>query len=218
MLPALRYVEYPSRWLTPLAVANALFVASAIADRRGKRLLRVAAVGGFAVLGGAMLFTVRWDTGSRHMTELIADHRAGTGFRFTESKDWRLPLQSHPSRLPDFAPLIAAAENARDVMIDVQQWVPERKIFSLVSPHPTLLKIKLLNYPAWRATVNGRDTPLQTDPETGQMLLPAAEGSAHVEITFARTWDRTAGLAASSASILILALVGLRYRRRSGHS
>jgi uncharacterized membrane protein len=212
ILPALRYVEFPSRWLTPLAAVDALLAASAIAERGAKRLMRVAAVGGVGALGVAMLFTVRWDLGSHHMNDLVADARSGAGFRFTEGKDWKLPLDSHPSRVPDFAPLVTPAGDAQGVRIDVQQWTPERKVFSVVSPRPALLKIKLFNYPAWRAKLNGREAPLRTDPDTGQILLPVGPGATQAEIAFTRTWDRTLGMVVSIVSILALALLGLKLR------
>jgi hypothetical protein len=95
------------------------------------------------------------------------------------------------------------------------QLTPERKVFSVESPRPVLLKIKLLNYPAWQAKLNGRIVPLQTDPETGQMLLTSPSGFTRAEIAFTRTWDRTAGMVISYASILTLALIGVIRRRKS---
>jgi hypothetical protein len=215
VLPAFRFVEYPSRWLMALATANALLVAAAIAESGRKRLFRVAAAGAVGLLALAMMFTVRWDFHSRHMSELLADARSGTGFRFTEDKDWRLPLHSHPSRLPDFAPLVAPVGDAQGVRIDIRQWTPERKLFSVDSARPTLLRIKLLNYPAWQAELNGRSVPLQTDPETGQMMLMSGSGFTRAEITFARTWDRTVGIVISLGSILVLLLLTWRQRGAS---
>ncbi|HEY3825135.1 MAG TPA: 6-pyruvoyl-tetrahydropterin synthase-related protein [Bryobacteraceae bacterium] len=215
ILPSLRYVEYPYRWLTPLAAVDAVLVAAAIGETSRKQLLQVAAVAGTGLIGVAMLFTVRWDSHNRHMNEIVTDERNETGFRFTESKDWRLPLHSHPSGLPDFAPPVAPSDNSQGVRIDFMQLTPERKVFSVESPRPVLLKIKLLNYPAWQAKLNGRIVPLQTDPETGQMLLTSPSGFTRAEIAFTRTWDRTAGMVISYASILTLALIGVIRRRKS---
>jgi hypothetical protein len=108
--------------------------------------------------------------------------------------------------------LVAAPAEIAGVRIDVRQWAPEHKAFTVVTPQPTLLKIKLLNYPAWQARLDGRAAPLRTDPETGQMLLPAPAGSTQAEITFTRTWDRTAGILVTLASVLLLGLLGWRYR------
>jgi hypothetical protein len=65
------------------------------------------------------------------------------------------------------------------------------------------LTLRLFRYPAWRVQVNGRVVETAARAETGQMLVPVAAGMNRVEISFARTWDRTAG-----GWISILALVG----------
>jgi hypothetical protein len=210
ILPALRYVEYPWRWLTPLSLAGVLLVAAAVAPARKKRLLWIVAalaIGGMSV---TLLYKVRWDFHDRHINVLVAAARSDVGYRTDEDKDWTLPRGSHPSQLSESASLVAAAGESREVQIDIEQWTAERKIFSVHSPRPTLLKIKLLNYPAWHAKVNGTIYPLETDPETGQMLLPVSAGLTHADVTFGRTWDRTAGMIVSLASIATMALLGLR--------
>lgn len=50
---------------------------------------------------------------------------------------------------------------------------------------------------AWQATVNGRPAALQQNPQTGQLMLLLPAGASRTEIVFARTWDRTAGIAIS---------------------
>jgi hypothetical protein len=215
LLPALRYIEYPSRWLNPFSMVAAILVAAAVAESGRRRLLWAIAAVGLGALGGAMLLTVRWDTGNRHINQMASAANSGRGYRFSEEKDWRLPLGSHPAKLPDAAPLVAPVGDAQGIHLDIQQWNPERKVFSVASDRPTLLKIKLLNYPAWQATENGSAAPLQTDPATGQMLLSAPAGATRAEIVFTRTWDRTAGMAISFAALLIVSLLIRRNRRKT---
>jgi hypothetical protein len=57
--------------------------------------------------------------------------------------------------------------------------------------------------------VNGRQVQADTREDTGQMLLPVGAGLNRIQITFVRTWDRTAG-AWISLLAWILALLGLR--------
>jgi len=216
ILPALRYVEYPWRWLTPLSLAGALLLAAAIARARMKRLLWMAAALAIGGMSALLLYTVRWDFHDRHINILVAAARSEAGYQIDEDKDWCLPRGSHPSRLSESAPLVAAEGDSQDVRIDIEQWTPERKIFSVDSSRPTLLRIKLLNYPAWHAKVNGTIFPLKTDPETGQMLLPVSAGLTHADVTFGRTWDRTTGIIVSLISIATMALLGLNgFWRRS---
>lgn len=82
-------------------------------------------------------------------------------------------------------------------------------MFSVDSPRPLLLRIKLLTYPAWQAKLNGKIVALETRQETGQMLLPVPAGFTRAEIKFVRTWDRTVGMAVSLTTILALTLLML---------
>lgn len=215
ILPALSYVEYPWRWLSPLCLSGAVLVSAATAESRRRHLLWLAAALATASIGGVILKSVRWDYRNGHIEALASAARSGTGYRFSEAKDWRLPLGSHPSKLPDFAPLVASPDGAQ---IHISQWSPERKVFSVESPRPTLLKIKLLNYPAWQAKVDGKVVPLNTSPETGQMLLWVPPGSSHAEIAFTRTADRTAGFAISFATFLLVAAFAWRTRNASAQT
>jgi uncharacterized membrane protein YfhO len=87
-------------------------------------------------------------------------------------------------------------------------------VFSVDSPRPLLLRIKLLTYPAWQAKLNGKSVALKTNQETGQMLLPVPAGFTRAEIKFVRTWDRTVGTAVSLTTILALILLMLVLRWR----
>lgn len=90
-------------------------------------------------------------------------------------------------------------------------------MFSVDSPRPLLLRIKLLTYPAWQAKLNGKIVALETRQETGQMLLPVPAGFTRAEIKFVRTWDRTVAMAVSLTTTLalIVLLLVLRWREIS---
>jgi hypothetical protein len=86
-------------------------------------------------------------------------------------------------------------------------------VFSVESSQPLLLKLRLLTYPAWQATRNGTSLPLQNDPDLGQMLLAVPAGSNHLEIRFARTWDRTLGNIISILTVVTCVPLMLWLRR-----
>jgi hypothetical protein len=222
LLPELRYVEFPTRWLTPLCAASAILVASSLAQFRRTWMAWSVWALALGVLIAGMVYTVRWDTRNKNLDELIAETRSGTGYKFTENADWMRPRGSHPSRLPLAAPLIAPTDSgdtdkSRPVRIQVDQWSAERKIFSVDSPRPLRLAIKLLAYPAWQALVNGRATPVEQNPDSGQMLLSVPPGLTRTELTFTRTWDRTLGDSISLATVLLVVALVLagRWRRRA---
>jgi len=69
---------------------------------------------------------------------------------------------------------------------------------------PVTLALRLVNYPAWEITVDGRKAQPGSAAMTAEMLLPLTAGSHQVEVRFRRTWDRTAGDAIS-----VLSAIGL---------
>jgi 6-pyruvoyl-tetrahydropterin synthase related domain len=205
ILPQLRFVEFPWRWLSPLCVAYAVLSASAMAQVGRRWILWSAAAFLVVAVGAVIVHTTWWDFGHRHLQELILSMPSGLE---NKGATWASPLGSQPSKLESAAPLVALSETADDnsgspVQIQVEQWAPERKAFSVEASRPLLLKLKLLTYPSWRAKLNGTIVPLQTERQTGQMLLAVPAGLSHVEVQFGWTWDRRVGLALSLITVFI---------------
>jgi 6-pyruvoyl-tetrahydropterin synthase related domain len=199
-LPEMRYVEFPWRWLSALCVVGAFLAAAAISEAHRKWIPLF--IAGLAVtsIGVETLHTVNWDK-SHYLEGLVADARSTEGYPIRFG-DWSNPLGSQRERLDKTAPLVAVANSGQAAQIQVEQWQGQRKVFSVESPQPLLLKMRLLSYPAWQATVNGNPAALQTEPELGQMLVAVPAGTSHVEIRFARTWDRTLGNIVSLLTIV----------------
>jgi hypothetical protein len=78
----------------------------------------------------------------------------------------------------------------------------------VVTNQPGRLVLRLLNYPAWRATLNGAQVSLEHPRGTEQMIIPVPAGDSELRIDFTRTMDRTLGgtisLASLAASVAIL--------------
>ena len=122
----------------------------------------------------------------------------------------------------EYTPVGADAYNidktARRVTVDgpahaairVSKWNPEFKLFTAEMSAPDNLALRLFNYPAWRVEVNGHVVQAGTRDGTGQMLVPVEAGANRVQITFVRTWDRTAG---GWISIVAIALVLVSRKR-----
>jgi hypothetical protein len=114
---------------------------------------------------------------------------AGDGY---EGVDEYTPVGADPS---------SVSKDARRVMVDgpahaaihVSQWTPEFKLFTAEMSAPDNLALRLFNYATWRINVNGRQVQPGAREGTGQMLVPVEAGANQVQITFVRTWDRTAG-------------------------
>jgi uncharacterized membrane protein len=168
-LPEMEYVEFPWRWLSPLSVAGVLLMAAAISQARRKQMATALLGLIFAGIGGAIVYTTNWDT-ARYLEGLIADAHSTSGYPIRFG-DWSNPLGSDRTRLDRAAPLVTALEGEANVHVD--QWNGERKALSVIADQPVRLKLRLLSYPAWHARINGHPAGFDTEPGTGQMLVPA---------------------------------------------
>src|SRR5271157_4714199 len=201
-LPELRFIQFPWRWLAPLCVAGAVLTASAMAEARRRWMPRLIAAFAVACIATVIIHT-SWCDHDHHLDELNAVVHSEVGFRSIAT--WDLPLGSQPSQLDKPVPLVTFANSADDkgppANIAVNEWAAERKLFSVDSSRPLLLKLRLVNYPAWQAKINGKVVPIQTDVGTGQMLVAVPAAASHVEIGFGRTLDRTLGIAISLVTV-----------------
>jgi uncharacterized membrane protein YfhO len=66
------------------------------------------------------------------------------------------------------------------------------------------LALRLVNYPAWEARIDGQQAAIGSRPETAQMVLAIPAGAHKIDLSFRRTPDRTAGGAISILSALLL--------------
>ncbi|HXR33723.1 MAG TPA: hypothetical protein VN830_08450 [Verrucomicrobiae bacterium] len=202
-LPKLRFVQFPWRWMSVLAVVGACFLADALQKRRGwiwVVLLLLLSV----PLANFLVNNTWWDPDE--IPTLQAAITDETGFDGTDEYD---PLGDDHTDLPPNAPptkiLPAQPEDARvpDTHVQIQKWTTEEKALRVDSPAPARLALRLLNYPAWRVEVNGaRIVPGRLD-NFEQMVIPIVAGSSTIHVRFARTPDRTLGMLISILSVLL---------------
>ncbi len=209
-LPELRFVQLPWRWLLCLNVAFALLVT--LAFRRWLNRILVC-VTMFAVLwiGWHGVQPPWWDTAAdiQEMHDFIDD---GGGY---EGTDEYVPAGVDPYELKKDAPNVATVSGDR-VLVRVDAWKAESRSFSAEVPRADTLRLRLLNYPAWRIEVNEREVAAGTRPVTGEILIPVAAGRNQVLISFRRTEDRLIGAMVSFASCLIILAWSLCCRRKNG--
>jgi len=205
LLPKLRFVQFPWRWMSILAIVCCCFLAAAVERRRGWLWFALYVL----VAPPLALFLVQntwWDPDE--MATQKAAITSGTGYEGVDEYD---PLGDDHLDLPKHAPLAAILpgsfdeENAQppQAKIQVELWNPETKDISVESSAPAMVGLRLLNYPAWRVTVNGRSVQPQRPDDVNQMLVPIEAGKSEIRVRFSRTPDRTLGIALSLASLLI---------------
>lgn len=208
IVPKLRFVQFPWRWMSILAVPFAYFLAAVVVRPRF-RWLWVAGV--LAVLLGTGVFLVRqtwWDADD--IPTLQTGFAQGEGFDGTDEYD---PVGDDHYNLPAKPPQVrflappGAAGGAEEPKIDVRRWTAEDKELRVDSPAPLRLMLRLLNYPAWRVQVNGRAVVPQRAEDSDQMILELPAGESRVTVRFTRTLDRTLGGILSLVSALLAFLL-----------
>ncbi|HUL17406.1 MAG TPA: 6-pyruvoyl-tetrahydropterin synthase-related protein [Terriglobales bacterium] len=207
-LPELRFVQFPWRWMSILALAFSVFCAVALVRRR--RLWIWACII-FLLLGGAGTYlgtTGWWDEGDFPSVQDAITQ--GQGFEGTDEYDPRgddhldLPQNQPQAKL---LPANPAANSQPDAKFHVERWTAEDRRITVDARQPVRLAIRLLDYPAWRVTLNGKRVEAIHEGTTRAMYLALEPGTSHVEIRFARTPDRIVGGYASLAALLAAGLL-----------
>lgn len=214
LLPELRFVQFPWRWSSMLALCAVTLTAISL---RGK-LSWIWPIAATITLAGCGTYLVKhawWDT--EDMPTLQAAVQSGAGFEGTDEYD---PLADDHSALPqkqsraEMIPWPSDPELPRQADITIEQWNAEHRRIRVATRRPGRVALRLLDYPAWRVTVNGRSARLLHAKSTGQMIVPVAEGSSEIQLDFARTIDRTVGGGISVVALFSSAVV-LIFRRKS---
>jgi len=214
LLPKLRFVQFPWRWMSVLALVGACFLASALQKRRGWNWLLLLLLLSVP-LAYFLAINTWWDPDDMPTVEAAVTNQ--TGFDGTDEYD---PLGDDHTDLPLKAPLtrILPAEpedvRAPDARVQIQKWTTEEKSLRVDSPAPARLALRLLNYPAWRVEVNGASIVPGRPDNFDQMVIPIAAGSSTVYVRFARTPDRTFGMLISILSVLLVIALLLVARSR----
>jgi hypothetical protein len=201
ILPELRFAQFPWRWLFPLSAAAAVITAYAVSESRRKRIVLPALALTLFLVDAGITYTKRWYP---HLPDEIA-HNIRTGQGYIGLEEYT-PLTSRGEFLPANAPLVESVElsssepgGARPP-IQIEVWSAEKKVINADLRQATAVNLKLLAYPAWQASVNGKSVPLRANARTGQIMISLPAGTSHTEVIFARTADRTAGMAISMVS------------------
>jgi hypothetical protein len=135
-----------------------------------------------------------WDT--EDMPTLQAAIQNGSGFEGTDEYDpagddhGDLPQKSQRAFLVSDAGKPEAGSNAKIV---IEQWTAEHRSVHVITAKPDRVELRLLNYPAWRVTLNGSAVSVRHPEGTGQMIVPVSAGESELRVDFTRTSDRVLG-------------------------
>jgi uncharacterized membrane protein len=210
ILPKLKFVQFPWRWMSILALTFAYFLAAAVAKQR-VRWVWVAAV--LAVLAGTATFLVLhtwWDADD--IATIQAGIANGSGFDGTDEYD---PAGDDHYNLPAKAPrawLVTAKGSSPPIepRVTYNRWTARQKDLQVTVETPTRLALRLLNYPAWHVDVNRSAVLPESGPDSGYMVVELPAGQSRITARFRRTPDRTLGGLLSLLSAIAALLVALR--------
>ena len=204
LMPDLRFVQFPWRWLLATSVAYAVLVVTAVPKFRGKSWL-------YAVLLVALIavcsLALQPPCHPEDTPFMIANvYRTGYGYMGT---DEYVPAGGDNYEIkPDFPEYRLRGADGRAAPVDarVTQFHDsiDRKQFTVESRQPAEIVLRLMNYPAWRVDVNGKAVAAQSGDPTGRMVIALAAGRSEVEVRFVRTEDRWIGDGLSVVAVLVL--------------
>jgi hypothetical protein len=217
VLPKLRFVQFPWRWLSILAIPFAVFISAAVVHQRMRRYRAASViVAVLAILVCTATYMVRhtwWD--SEDVPVLLQALQNDEGFEGVDEYD---PRGDDHSLLPEKSERVTvtpADPEAKDgssaeAEITIQRWTADTKEIRVTTREPAVLKLRLLDYPAWRLEVNDAVVVPEQTAETAQIAVPLTAGSSHVVVRFIRTSDRTIGALISGVSVLLALLLIIR--------
>ena len=199
LLPELRFVQFPWRWLLCLNAPFALFATLAFRSWR-YRLVLCGALLGLLWFVWHHVQEPFWDQAAdiQEMHDFVAD---GDGY---EGTDEYVPTGSDPEAINKSAPQVSVVGRG-EANIRMLDWGTQSKRFTAEVDRPQKLRLRLFNYPAWRVEVNGVPIEAKSQPKTGEILVPLESGISEVRAKFVRTPDRTVGGIVSIVTALLLA-------------
>lgn len=202
LLPKLRFVQFPWRWMLILAVPCAVFLGACAVRRLGMVWL-VAAMSLSIAAGAYLARHTWWEPDEMPTLETMLTN--GKGFEGTDEYD---PAGDDHSDLPQAAPhvRILAAREGEPVpaaAVSLLRWDAENKMLRVHTLDRVRVALRLLDYPAWQVEVNGRAVAPEHLGGTAQMVVQVPAGNSQIQVKFVRTMDRTIGGVISVLAILV---------------
>lgn len=206
-LPKLRFMQFPWRWMLCLSMIFCLLLTAGV-RRWWLRFAVVAAMLLVIAYSWQRIQPPWWDNaGDLHEMQ---DNIDDAGY---EGTDEYTPAGAEPSVVDKDARRVTV-DGPEHAAIRVLQWNARSKVFAAELSAPSHLALHLFNYPAWQVMVNGHVVEATMRAGTGQMLVPVQQGINRVQITFIRTWDRTAGTWISALTFILILLIRFFPRQR----
>ena len=214
LLPKLRFVQFPWRLMTVLAVVFAFLVATA--SRRALLFSWIALLLIATLTGAYLVKHAWWDTEDVNAVKEAVDTR--TGFEGTDEYD---PLgDDHtdvPQKQPEAIAIVEKGESEFAPKPDLQvlTWTAEDRIVVVKSVRTANIRLRLLHYPAWVVSVNGRPAQTHRTVSYDAVVVAIPAGESRIEAHFKQSADRTIGGCISAVSALVAGWLVWPLKRRT---
>ena len=238
LLPKLRFLQFPWRWLVALEAPMGIFFAAAVWPNGRWQRKAVVAVCTILFLAATVLcahsfFQLCDDEDA--VQAMFSVYRTGAGFAGTD--EYAPPgadnavlasglpaacLTAHPgtllgvpSGIIGVAPAWTAENGSCDAVVSAATGSTEHLRFTATIAHPGYLILRLRSYPAWRVLVNGRPVVAFPKRKDGLMTVPVPQGPVDLTADWTTTPDVLAGRWIGGAFVLLLTALCLAERRLS---
>jgi hypothetical protein len=242
LLPELRFLQFPWRWLVVLEAPMAIFVVAAAWPAKSARTsLRILVCTAFAVLFLAMtayaaqsLYQPCDDEDA--VTPMLGVYGSGAGFIGTYEYEpidadnslvaIGLPqscltgnaslVLGHKSADPDEPPVWNASQGSCDATFAAApDSGPEHLHLLSDASHPGTLILRLRSNPAWTVKLNGRAVTSLPTRRDGLLAVPVPQGPADLTVDWTTTADVVAARWLSAFGVLALTGLCVVAKRRS---
>jgi uncharacterized membrane protein len=232
--PFLSYVQFPWRWLFPFNLAVSFFLGAALSENEKRSWFGAAAcayslllIFSFAAIRVRVLnwqeFAAPFESGAEYGVLqsdediLVAGDYVPIAVPMPERDYAMAPAWAHASRLELLdqgekdrqSPLSGGmlSESAKHTAISVQSWETESRVFTVDSPQPARVQVRLFYYPGWHVSVNGSEVePVEVDRH-GVVVVRVPSGHSLVRVEFKRTPSEIWGMIISGMILIFVAFL-----------
>jgi hypothetical protein len=244
LLPELRFLQFPWRWLVVLEAPMAILFAWAIWPRNSARPWRRVAVAtacalifaGMISVANKFFFQLCYQEDA--VPAMLDAYRAGQGFGGTDEYEpigadnslvaTGLPascLTKDPATVlgnggsDDTPPQWDAGQHSCETTFSAAPYPGHTQYQHLriaaVTPHAGYLILRLRTYPAWRVKVNGQPAAFAPARDDGLMVVAVPQGAVDLTVDWTTTSDIVAGRWLSGVALLFLAALWVMEKRWS---
>jgi hypothetical protein len=240
LLPKLRFLQFPWRWLVVLEAPMGIFFAAAVwPGEAARRWMRAGVASVCAALflaatiyAGRAFFQVCDDEDA--VSGMLDAYRSGAGF---EGVDEYAPSGGDNDMVATGLPaacLVAdpatqlgvigtaganpdwsAEQGSCEAALSWEPGSPEHKRLRALVSHAGFLILRLRSYPAWRVQVNGRLAASLPRRGDDLFVVPVPQGAVDLTVDWVNPWDAIAGRWLSALAVLLLIGLWLVERKLS---